>query len=110
MSYSKDIEAEVIFLLPEEGGRKKTIFSGFRPTFIYDDSAWDATLYFEGDDFMPNGLPRIIFFDFVSPEYHVGKLVPGKEFELWEGRVIARGHVLRLVNLEQSAKNAQRKG
>ncbi len=111
MNSSIEIEAEVVFLKPEEGGRNKLVFQGFRPTFIYDDNAWDADLHFDGEDFLPNGLPRIVFFTFTSSERHVGKIFPDKRFELWDGKVIATGKVLRVVNLEQSAKNSgNRKG
>jgi len=106
MDYSVDIEAEVVFLKPNEGGRNKLVFQGFRPTFIYDNRLWDADLHFEGDDFLPDGLSRVIFFKFVSPRSHIGKLFPGKSFELWDGRVIAKGKVLKIVDLEQSAKNS----
>ena len=102
-SFAKDIEAEVTFLLPEDGGRKKPIFYGYRPTFVYDDQAWDASLWFDGDDFNSQGSPVIVFFEFVSPQYHVGKLVSGKTFELHDGRVIARGRVLKVIELEESA-------
>jgi len=106
MDISVDIEAEVIFLPSSKGGRNKLVFQGFRPTFIYDNNPWDADLHFDGKDFLPDGIARIIYFKFASPEYHVGKINPGKEFELWDGRVIATGKVLRIINLEQSAINS----
>ena len=102
--FVKDIEAEVTFISPENGGRKKQIFYGYRPTFIYDNHAWDASLWFDGEDFYAQGVPVKVFFEFVSPDCHVGKLVTGKMFELHDGRVIARGHVLRVVDLEDSAR------
>jgi hypothetical protein len=45
---------------------------------------------------------------FLSPQYHVGKLYPGKEFLLREGqRVIGRGRVTKILDLEKSAKEAE---
>jgi len=41
----------------------------------------------------------VCYFSFRSPDQHVGKLVPGKEFDLWDGRVIARGRVIRIMDL-----------
>ena len=105
MNNQPDIEAEVIFLSPSEGGRKNSVFQGFRPTFFYDGNPWDADLYFEGADFLPDGKPRIVYFKFASPEKHVGQLLPGKHFELWDGRVIAEGKVLKILTRERSAKN-----
>ncbi len=106
-SFAKDIEAEVTFLLPEDGGRTKPIFYGYRPTFVYDGQMWDASLWFNGDDFNAQGIPVIVFFEFASPQYHVGKLIPGKIFELQDGRVIGRGRVLKVVDLEESARKAR---
>lgn len=101
----KDIEAEVIFLLPEDGGRKGPIFQGYRPQFYYDEHDWDASLYYESEKKMPKGVPVKIFFSFLSPQHHLGKIYPGKEFQLREGpKVIATGRVLRLIDLEKSTK------
>jgi hypothetical protein len=105
-NFAKDIEAEVTFLLPKDGGRKGIIFSGFRPVFIYDNQGWDASLWFDGKEFTPRGIPVILFFDFASPEQHLGKLMTGKEFELWDGGLIAKGRVLKLLDLEKSARDA----
>jgi translation elongation factor EF-Tu-like GTPase len=101
-----DMEAEVTFLKPSEGGRSKPVFQGFRPTFVYNDTVWDAHIQFKGDDFIPDGISRNLFFTFASPEFHIGKIIPGKLFELHDGRVIATGKVLRIIDLEQSANNS----
>jgi translation elongation factor EF-Tu-like GTPase len=106
---SKDIEAEVTFLLPEEGGRKGPIFSGYRPQFYYDGHDWDASLHFQAAETLPKGKPVRVFFYFASPQYHVGKIYPGKQFQLREGaKVIANGRVLRLIDLEKSANHQHR--
>ena len=102
--FAKDIEAEVTFISPENGGRKKQIFCGYRPTFIYDNHAWDASLWFDGDEFHAQGEPVKVFFEFASPASHIGKLVIGKTFELHDGRLIAIGRVSQIVDLEDSAK------
>jgi hypothetical protein len=45
------------------------------------------------------------YLSFPSPQHHVGKLYPGKEFLLREGRrVVAKGRVLEILALEESAK------
>ena len=103
---SQAIEAEVIFFPAESGGRKNVVFAGFRPTFIYDGHYWDAALWFDGSPFIPDGKSITCYFSFHSPDQHVGKLVSGKEFDLWDGRVIARGRVIRIIDLHKSALHA----
>jgi hypothetical protein len=45
---------------------------------------------------------------FLSPQCHVGKLYPGKEFLIREGqRVVGRGKVTKILDLEKSAKEAE---
>ena len=101
--YAKDIIAEVTFLPPEEGGRKVPPANGYRPTFVYNNQHFISSLWFEGNEIPAFPGPVIVFFEFFRPEHHLGKLIPGKEFELWEGQVVARGRVLEIVNLEKSA-------
>lgn len=98
--FSKHIEAEITFLLPEDGGRAGPVFSGFRPNFVYDDQHWIATLWSENQGLLPKGIPIKVFFEFIHPHAHLGKLFPGKGFELWDGRVIAKGRILQVFDLE----------
>ena len=86
----KDIEAEVTFIHPKEGGRKNPIFSGYRPQFYYDDHDWDASLWFDGPSFPVDNNPVRVYFCFFSLESHIGKLIPGKEFELREGKKLSQ--------------------
>ena len=49
------------------------------------------------------------FLSFLSPECHVGRLFPGKEFLIREGqRVVARGRVMKIMELEASAERTGR--
>lgn len=98
--FPKNIEAKVVFLKPEEGGRKTPIFSGYRPTFLFEGNHWDAIIHFEGNEFIADGKSVNLYFSFVHPENHIGKLFPGKEFQLWDGRIIAKGVVTKFFNLE----------
>jgi translation elongation factor EF-Tu-like GTPase len=105
-NYSKDIEAEVVFILPEHGGRKNPIVSGLRPIFFYDGMAWDGVMHFDTEEQIPKGIPVTMYFAFTRPEYHFGKIFMGKEFQLLDGpQIIAKGRVLRLIDLEKSANN-----
>ena len=100
----KDVEAEVIFLLPDEGGRENPVFNGFRPHLFYDGTAWTVQLIYENGEIIPQGVLVKIFFAFVCPESQVDKLYPGKNFELREiKKVITKGTVTRLIDLEESA-------
>ena len=107
--YSKDIEAEITFLTIEEGGRKTPAFSGYRPQFYYDGQDWDAIQNYVGavEPVYP-GQTVTALLSFLSPQYHVGKLYPGKEFLIREGqRVVGRGKVTKILDLERSAKEAE---
>jgi translation elongation factor EF-Tu-like GTPase len=106
-NYPKDIEAEIIFVLPEHGGRKNPVMSGLRPQFYYDGRDWDGVMHFDTEEHILKGIPINMYFAFISPQYHLGKLFPGKEFQLRDGvKVIGNGRVLRLIDLEESARKA----
>jgi elongation factor Tu len=106
-SYLPDIEAEIYFLLPEEGGRKGPAFSGYRPQFYYDGNHWDARQDYVGVSEVYPGQTVLAELTFANPQYQVGKLYPGKEFRVCEGRtVVGRGRVKKILNLEESAKEA----
>ncbi len=105
-----DIEAEIYFLTPEEGGRKPAtpFFPGYRPQFYYDGNHWDASQDYVGVSQVDPGQTAITELTFTQPQHHFGKLYPGKEFLCCEGpTVIARGTVTKILNLENSAKEAK---
>ncbi len=94
---AKHIEAEIYYLTPEEGGRHRPIFSGYRGQFYYDGHDWDAEQSFESEPVHPGQIVKT-FLWFISPDNHRGRLWPGKEFEIREGaRVVGRGKVIRLL-------------
>jgi translation elongation factor EF-Tu-like GTPase len=105
----RDIEVEMTFLTTEEGGRRKSAFAGYRPQFFYDGHDWDARYHFlDVESVMPGQTVRA-FVSFLSPECHVGRLFPGKDFLLREGqRVVARGRVMNIIELEASARRMGR--
>ncbi len=105
---SKDVEVEITFLTTEEGGRKGPAFSGYRPQFYYDGHDWDAVHTYIGEvEPVYPGQTVLAYLSFLSPQYHVGKLYSGKEFLLREDqRVIGRGRVTKIIDLEKSAKEA----
>ena len=103
--YPVDIEAYIIFLSTEEGGRKGPCYSGYRPQIYYDGHDWDAIqVYPDVSEVFPGQAVRAQL-SFLTPEAHVGKLYPGKEFLVREGiKVVARGTVTNVVALEESAR------
>jgi len=103
-----DIEAEITFLTPEEGGRKTPAYSGYRPQFYYDGNHWDARQDYVGVSEVYPGQTVTTELTFANPHYQLGKLYPGKEFLVYEGHIIvARGKVTKILNLENSAKEAK---
>ncbi len=106
--YLPDIEAEIYFLTSEEGGRKTPAFSGiYRPQFTYDGNHWIACEDYIGVSEVHPGQTVTTELTFASPHYQLGKLYPGKEFLVCEGqKVVGRGKVTKILNLENSAKEA----
>jgi translation elongation factor EF-Tu-like GTPase len=107
--YPIDIEAEIYFLTTEEGGRRTPVSSGYRPQVYYDGYDWDAIQNYVGVvEPVQLGQTVTAHLSFLSPQYQVGKLYPGKEFLIREGsRVVGKGRVTKVVDLERSAKEAE---
>ncbi len=102
-----DIEAEITFLTPEEGGRKTPVFSGYRPQFYYDGHDWDAIHDYGDVAQVAPGQTVTALLVFLSPAYHLGRLYPGKQFQIREGqRIVGHGRVTKILNLPQSAQRA----
>lgn len=104
---SIDIEVEMTFLKTEEGGRTGPAFDGYRPQFFYEGQHWCAMHTYIGTDSVNPGDTVRAYLSFLSPEYHVGRIAPGMLFSICEGsRVIAKGHVLKIIDLAESAQKA----
>jgi translation elongation factor EF-Tu-like GTPase len=105
-----DLEAEIRFLTPEEGGRKTPAYSGYRPQLYYDDHDWDAHQeYPDVECVHPGDTARTLLW-FLSPDAHVKRAHVGKEFEVREGaRVIGRGRITKILNLAESAERVRSK-
>jgi translation elongation factor EF-Tu-like GTPase len=104
LEYPPDIEVELTFLSPEEGGRESPAFSGYRPQFYCDGQNYDAAQYYIGTEKVLPGETTKAHLYFTYPEKQVGNLFPGKEFEVREGhRIIAKGVVTKILALENSA-------
>jgi|SRR5437667_11873967 len=108
--YPPDVEAEIRFLTPEEGGRRTPVRSGYRPQFYYDGHDWDAHQeYLDAEWVQPGETARTLLW-FLSPEAHLGRVHVGMEFEVREGaRVVGRGRITKILNLAESAETARSK-
>jgi translation elongation factor EF-Tu-like GTPase len=105
MEYDPDIEGEVTYIPTEAGGRKSPAFPGYRPQFYYNGNDWDAVQNYPDVDQVKPGETARVFFTFLSPDEHFGKLQPGTIFLIREGtRTIGYGKVTQLLGLEKSAK------
>lgn len=98
--FAPHAEVEIAFLRPEEGGRRTPCGGSYRPVFYYDGQQWIAFYAFSTDGWIRPGETVSALVHFLSPDAHVGRLYPGKEFELRDGaHVVARGHVTRVLGL-----------
>ena len=111
MLWVRDIEVELRFLTTEEGGRSLPASSGYRPQFYYDGHDWDAEHEYPDVAQVNPGDTVRAYLRLLSPHCHVGKVFPGMRFDCREGpKVIAEGRVVRILELEESARQSIAKG
>lgn len=101
----RDIEAEIYFLTPQEGGRSTPAFSGYRGQFFYEGMDCDAVQeYPDVEEVMPGETVRA-YLAFLSPNLHYKKVYEGMTFLVREGeRTVGKGTVTKIIDLEESAK------
>jgi len=105
-----DIEAEITLIATEKGGRKFPVTSGFRPQFHYHEQDWDSYLEYPDEEWIYPGQTARALLWFLSPASHVDHFIPGMKFQLREGpRLIGYGHITKIINLVESAKNNPRR-
>lgn len=107
----KDIEAEITFLTTEEGGKKQPVFSGYRPQFFVEGQDFVVVHeFFDVVEPVYPGQTAMAYLSFTYPEYLIKVLHVGKEFLIREGqKVVARGKVTKILDLEKSAIEAERR-
>ena len=105
-----DIEAEITFLTTEEGGRSTPARTNYRPQFYYEGHDWDAAHEYPDVEWVHPGHTVRTLLRFLSPGAHVGRVLPGLEFEIREGaRVVGRGRVTKILHLVESAERERNK-
>ena len=101
MSELRYVEVFVIFLSPENGGRKSSFYlddHGYKPHFrIPPDGEYLGVEFVDGPDNLPPGNQTYATVRFLyEPDICYDALVVGAEFEILEGpRVIGYGTVTR---------------
>jgi len=105
MKIPRDIEVEIYFLMPEEGGRSTPAYNKYRPQFYYNNSDWDAQHEYPDKEKVYPGETVRAYLALMSPQEHVGKIHEGMEFLIREGaRTVGKGIVTKILELEASAK------
>ena len=105
MECAKDIEVEMTFLTPEEGGRSRPAYRGYRPQFYYSGLDFDALHTYIGTEEVFPGQTVRAYLTFFNPAIQVGRIHPGLEFLIREGsRTVARGRILQILELDRSAR------
>lgn len=105
MKVGPHIEAEIRFLTTEEGGRQGYVASGYGSQFYYDGEDHGAFHEYPDVDRVFPGETARVHLTFLHPEYHIGRVYPGKEFQIRDGiRVVASGRVTKILSLESPAE------
>ena len=107
MPSPRDVEVTFEEISSEQGGLSHSLVTGARPQFFYRGHDWDCHVEIIAPvaDAQPVGVRA--FLAFLSPDEHLGRLNVGMAFVLRHGRrTVAFGTIVRLVDLEASAKRA----
>ena len=82
------IEADIYFLSEKEGGRRNSLFSGYRGQFHYadDERPWDAVQEYVDRGFVEPGSTVKAYLTFASPQEHYERIIVGLNFTVREGK------------------------
>ena len=96
-----ELEAEIYYLSPEEGGRKNGILSGYRGQFFYDENDYDAAQELINKDICNAGETVKVYLQTLSPNLHIGKFFVDKYFEIREGRrIVGKGKITKIIRAD----------
>ena len=103
-----EFEAEIYYLPENEGGRKSPVHSGYRGQFQYNNRNWDAPQEFIDKEICNLGESVKVRMQTLSPDYHVGNLSIGQDFEIREGaNKIGNGKILKILRQDFNYWNIQ---
>lgn len=93
-----DAIINVRFLTTAEGGRNTAVVGQFYacPLFV-DNEGFDCRLFLEGRR-LELGADYEVPLKFLHRELALQKLTVGKDVLLWEGREVARGKVVKIID------------
>lgn len=93
-----DIIVSVRLFSTTEGGRASpTPPKVFRCVFEFEGEAFDCALLLDGVGALSPGSEAEVPVAFIFPQYIKERLRPGSHFSLWEGKYIAVGEVIKIV-------------
>lgn len=92
-----ELEADIHYLSPEEGGRSHGIASGYRGQFYYYGRDWDAVQQLVDKEMCQPGETVRVYLNTLSPQSHLGMFHIGQEFEIHEGRKTVAKGVIRTI-------------
>ncbi len=93
-----ELEADIYYLTEREGGRRTAVASGYRGQFHYDNQDWDAGQQFLDKELCQPGDTVKVLLQTASPDFHIGKLFIGKDFEIREGvKVVGKGIITKII-------------
>ncbi len=103
MRTTRVVRATIRLPLPEEGGRRTPMRTGYHAAVFLrpetPDSGNDALLTMEDREWCWPGEECAVRLTFICPELVQDVLWPGKTFEIREGRrVVARGTITELLD------------
>ena len=98
-----DIEAEIMFVPTEKGGRQSAVMSGYRPNHDFGiGERLDAAHEYMGCESVAPGESARTNMWFLAPLYQQDSLRPGMKFTVREGtQVVGHGTVTRIVGKSQ---------
>jgi translation elongation factor EF-Tu-like GTPase len=95
-----DVEAEVTLLSAEEGGRHKSVSSGYRPQHVVREDYFTTGVheYLDCDEVLP-GQTAQAKIKFITPEAYPHCLWVGRVIQLQEGnRIVGSAKIVKIFN------------
>lgn len=100
-----ELEVDIHYLLPEEGGRRHGIVSGYRGQFYYYGHDWDAVQTLLDRDICHPGETARVHLNMLSPHCHIGMFHTRQEFDIREGpQTVAKGIIRTILRPDFECK------
>ncbi len=100
MKYKPDIEAEITFLSTEQGGKTRSVLTGYRPNHLIkpDYLTSGEHTYIDVQEVQPGQTARA-YIKFIAPEEYPHILYVGKVINVQEGsHLVGHAKVLKIFN------------